>query len=75
MWRNALCILSIDDRRLLFRERILKHSFIGRLLEEISWQGAQIKGYRGGGVGFENVLTIEIFQALDFLPPLSFLAR
>lgn len=46
----------------------LKHSFIGRLLEEISWQGPQVKGYRGGGLGLENVLTIEVFQALDFLP-------
>ena len=42
------------------------------MLEEISWQGAQVKGYRGGGVGFENVLTIEVFQALDFLPRTRF---
>jgi hypothetical protein len=52
--------------------RICEHSFIGRLLDEISWQGPQVKGYRGGGLGLENVLTIEIFQALDFLPRTSF---
>ena len=50
----------------------LKHSFVGRLLEEVSWQGIQVKGYRGGGLGLENVLTIEVFQALDFLPRTSF---
>jgi len=53
----------------------LKHSFVGRLLEEISWQGSQVKGYRGGGLGFENVLTIEVFQALDFLPRMPFFAE
>ena len=52
--------------------RTRKHSFIGRLLDEISWQGSQVKGYRGGGLGLENVLTIEVFQALDFLPRTSF---
>jgi hypothetical protein len=55
-----------------FVAHTLKHSFVGRLLEEVSWQGTQVKGYRGGGLGLENVLTIEVFQALDFLPRVSF---
>lgn len=49
-------------------------SSIGRLLEEISWEGNARK-YRQGGRGFENVLTAEAFQALDFLPRSSFLGR
>jgi hypothetical protein len=43
-------------------------SVLGRLLEELSWEGSKIKGYREGGRGFENVLTAEVFQSLDFLP-------
>jgi len=43
-------------------------SAIGRLLEELSWVGATIKNYRKGGRGYENVLTAEALQALDFLP-------
>jgi hypothetical protein len=50
----------------------MKHSVIGRLLEEISW-GPNVTTYRGGGRGFENVLTAEVFQALDFLPRAAFL--
>ncbi|MBD2648195.1 hypothetical protein H6G92_18560, partial [Nostoc foliaceum FACHB-393] len=41
---------------------------IGRLLQELSWVGSTIKEYRDGGRGFENVLTAEVFLALDFLP-------
>lgn len=47
-------------------------SAIGRLLDEISWEGNARK-YRGGGVGKENVLTTEVFSALDFLPRNAFL--
>jgi len=47
-------------------------SAIGRLLEEISWEGNARK-YRGGGIGKENVLTTEVFSALDFLPRAAFL--
>lgn len=47
-------------------------SVLGRLLEELSWVGFTIKDYRNGGRGFENVLTTEVFQALDFLPRQSF---
>src|SRR5438094_10643398 len=49
-------------------------SIIGRLLEELSWTGKQITSYRGGGRGFENVLSTEVLQALHFLPRSTFLA-
>jgi len=48
-------------------------SIIGRLLEELSWTGRLITKYRGGGRGFENVLSAEVLQALDFLPRAAFL--
>ncbi len=48
-------------------------SIIGRLLEELSWTGRLITKYRGGGRGFENVLSTEVLQALDFLPRAAFL--
>lgn len=47
---------------------------IGRLLEEISWEG-NARAYRSGGRGRENVLTTEVFLALDFLPRSHFLGR
>jgi hypothetical protein len=49
-------------------------SAVGRLLHEISWEGNARK-YRRGGPGLENVLTVEVFQALDFLPRSEFLGR
>ena len=49
-------------------------SALGRLLNEISWEGNARK-YRHGGPGLENVLTVEVFQALDFLPRAEFLGR
>jgi hypothetical protein len=49
-------------------------SALGRLLNEISWEGNARK-YRHGGLGLENVLTVEVFQALDFLPRTEFLGR
>ena len=45
---------------------------LGRLLEEISWEG-NARHYREGGRGLENVLTAEVFQALDYLPRTRFL--
>ena len=48
-------------------------SVVGRLLEELSWVGVTIRNYRNGGRGYENVLTAEALQALDFLPRASFL--
>lgn len=50
------------------------HSSLGRLLHEISWEG-NARTYRDGGRGLENVLTFEVFQALDFLPRTPFLGR
>ncbi len=50
-------------------------SVFGRLLEELSWVGKTINSYREGGRGFENVLTAEVFQALDFLPRTTFLGK
>jgi len=43
------------------------------LLREISWEGKTVKRYRLGSQGFENVLTAEALQALDFLPRTAFL--
>jgi len=41
---------------------------IGRLIEELSWEGRSIKNYRGGGRGKENILTAEVFNSLNGLP-------
>lgn len=56
------------------RYRRFMVSAIGRLLDELSWEGNARK-YRDGGRGLENVLTAEVFQALDFLPREAFLGR
>jgi hypothetical protein len=48
-------------------------SVVGRLLGELSYSGAKIRDYRSGGRGFENVLTAEAFQGIDFLPRKAFL--
>ncbi|MEU4746203.1 hypothetical protein AB0G02_37880, partial [Actinosynnema sp. NPDC023658] len=48
-------------------------SVLGRLLDEISWEGASVRHYRDGGRGRENVLTAEVLTALDFLPRRAFL--
>jgi hypothetical protein len=45
---------------------------VGRLLEELSWEG-NARRYREGGRGRENVLTTEVFAALDHLPRTHFL--
>ena len=47
-------------------------SAIGRLLREISWEG-NARIYREGGRARENVLTTEVFSALDLLPRTAFL--
>ena len=49
-------------------------SVLGRLLEEISWEGARVRGYREGGRGRENVLTAEVLGPLTYLPRSTFLA-
>jgi hypothetical protein len=48
-------------------------STLGRLLQELSWEGASIRNYRDGGLGKENVLTAEVLTALDYLPRTAFL--
>jgi hypothetical protein len=45
-------------------------SVLGRLLAEVSWEKAS--RYHNGGLGFENVLTAEALQGLDFLPRQQF---
>ena len=47
---------------------------LGRLLEEISWEG-DARPYREGGRGKENVLTVEVLTPLDYLPRRHFLGR
>jgi hypothetical protein len=49
-------------------------SIIGRLLDEISWEG-NAKRYRGGGRGKENVLTAEVFNPISFLPRAAFVGE
>lgn len=48
-------------------------SVVGRLLATVSWEHAT--WYHAGGQGRENVLTAEVFQALDLLPRTSFLGN
>ena len=47
---------------------------IGRLMEVVSWHGTTIRNFRGRGTGKEDVITTEVFQALDLLPRSQFLA-
>jgi hypothetical protein len=49
-------------------------SAIGRLLQEISYEG-NARHYHIGGRGLENVLSVEVFQAIDFLPRTPFFVR
>lgn len=50
-------------------------TIIGRLLEEISWEGKRVRLYRRGGRGMENVLTAEVLLPLSFLPRTHFLGE
>lgn len=50
-------------------------SVIGRLLEEVSWDGQRVRAYRDGGRGRENVLTAEVFSPLSYLPRDQFLGE
>ncbi len=55
-------------------DALANSSVIGRLLEEISWEGPRVRGYRDGGRGRENVLTAEVLGPLSYLPRPTFLA-
>ena len=50
-----------------------RDSTLGRLLQELSWVGSNIRAYRDGGLGFENVLTAVVLTVLDYLPRTAFL--
>ncbi|WP_018760689.1 hypothetical protein [Arthrobacter sp. 135MFCol5.1] len=52
-----------------------KPSVISRLLDEVSWEGSNVKRYRNGGRGMENPLTAEVFQGLSNLPRDLFLGE
>jgi hypothetical protein len=68
----------VDDRRLKQNQVVTdlrNASVIGRLLEEISWEGVNVKAYRKGGRGRENVLTAEVLWPLSLLPRDAFLGN
>ncbi len=50
-------------------------SVFGRLIYEIAWDAGAKDYLKEGGRGYENVLTAEVFQALDYLPRAAFLGR
>lgn len=56
-------------------QHLTNSSVIGRLLEELSWEGATVRAYRDGGRGRENVLTAEVFLPLSYLPRSAFLGE
>ncbi len=56
-------------------DELTNASVIGRLLEEVSWEGQRVRGYRDGGRGRENVLTAEVFSPLSYLPRDQFLGE
>jgi hypothetical protein len=51
---------------------LVNDSRVGRLLEEISWEG-NTRPYRQGGRGRGNALTTEVFALPDWLPRQAFL--
>ncbi|MBU8865532.1 hypothetical protein [Paenarthrobacter aromaticivorans] len=51
----------------------LPASVIGRLVDELSWEGRKIRRLRNGGRGDENVLTAEALLLLSYLPREAFL--
>lgn len=67
---GSATMIDVTD---LQRDDSVNRSIIGRLLEELSWAGRSIREYRGGGVGYENVLVAEVMVALNFLPRTAFL--
>lgn len=57
------------------RDELTNASVIGRLLEEVSWDGQRVRAYRDGGRGRENVLTAEVLSPLSYLPRDQFLGE
>lgn len=57
------------------RDDLTNTSVIGRLLEEVSWEGERVRAYRDGGRGRENVLTAEVLSPLSYLPRDAFLGE
>ncbi|MFC5179428.1 hypothetical protein [Nocardioides taihuensis] len=55
-------------------DEMTNSSVVGRLLEEISWEG-NARRYREGGRGRENVLTAEVLMPLAYLPRNRFLGE
>ncbi len=56
-------------------DELTNASVIGRLLEEVSWDGERVRAYRDGGRGRENVLTAEVLSPLGYLPRDQFLGE
>ncbi|QOR36153.1 hypothetical protein IMX26_04895 [Clostridium sp. 'deep sea'] len=50
-------------------------SAIGRLVDELSWANNGMRDFGGGGFGYDNVLTTEVLQALDYLPRENYLGK
>jgi hypothetical protein len=57
----------------LAKPNALPPSVFGRAIESAHWDG--IAGTKGGGQGWEKVLTAEVFQLLDWLPRTLFLGN
>jgi hypothetical protein len=49
------------------------NSMIEQLLSAISWDGRKVSRYRYEALQYENVLTAQVLQGLDFLPRQHFL--
>jgi hypothetical protein len=71
--RNAAVLDELTETSSV--EHLTNSSVIGRLLEEISWEGADVRAYRDGGRGRENVLTAEVLWPLSCLPRDAFLGE
>lgn len=68
-------VLGCDEVGEMAEGAATNDSIIGRLLEEISWEGSRVRLYRRGGLGMENVLTVETLLPLSFLPRSHFLGE
>jgi hypothetical protein len=57
----------------LAKQNALPPSVFGRAIESAHWDGPA--GTKGGGQGWEKVLTAEVFQLLDWLPRTMFMGE